>query len=234
MSEIPEGVSGKVLVSRLALPQERWRTEAEDALVALGESAVDVLLGALHHAEAQVRFHAARALGRIRASRAIGPLAHCLGDAENRSAVAIQAEKALVELGVAAVPALLDLARGGAQGVRPRAVRALGKIPGAPVDALRELLRSPDWTVRAQAVEALARRDPEESIADVLSALSDAEEWVRRAAAEALVNLRRAEGRGILSKVLADPDEELSQKVWAEDLLERLEEYERLGELKRG
>ncbi len=231
MSDIPEHASEKVLVSRFALDGERWRIEAEDALVRMGEKAVDVLVGALGHANPQVRFHSVRALARLRVRRSVPALVGRLADGENNHAVAIAAEKALVDFGADAVGALLDVARSGPEGVRPRAVRALGRIPGAPVDAFRELARSADWTVRAQAYAALAQRAGDGAVPDLIAALSDAEDWVRRFAAEALVGLRRAEGKPILQAVLANPDEELNQHAWAENLLDRLEELERTGDL---
>ena len=231
MNEVPGHVSEKVLVSRLALPEERWRVDAENALVQMGEKAVDVLIGALGHANPHVRFHAVRALSRLGARRALTPLVERLSDRDNNHAVAIAAERALVELGADAVPALLDVAKNGKDDVRPRAVRALGRIPSAPAEAFRELSRSPDWTVRAQAVAALAKRAGDAAVPDLIAALKDQEDWVGRAAAEALVDLRHAEGKPLLQRVLDDPDEEFNQHVWAENLLDRLEELERTGDL---
>jgi HEAT repeat protein len=231
MSDIPEHASARVLVSRLALDGERWRHEAEDALVQMGDKAVEVLLGALGHANPMVRFHAVRALCRLRAKRAIPVLVQRLGDTENHNAVAIAAEKALVDFGTEAILSLLEVAKSGPEGVRPRAVRALGRIQGAPSEVFRELTRSPDWTVRAQAYAALARTAGDAAVPDLIAALSDPEDWVRRAAAEALVDLRRAEGKALLQAVLDNPDEEFNQHVWAENLLDRLEELERTGNL---
>ena len=65
MRGAPQEAPGPVLVSRLALDQEPWRVQAEDALVGLGPAAVPLLVGAARHASPLVRFHAVRALGRI-------------------------------------------------------------------------------------------------------------------------------------------------------------------------
>lgn len=232
MAEIPEHASAKVLLSRFALEQEKWRVEAEDALVALGDTVVDLLIGALGHARPEVRYHAVRALARLRCARAVPTIAAHLGDTENRGAVAIAAEKALVDLGAPAVEALLAAARDGAEAVRPRAVRALGRIAATPVEALRTLCASPQWTVRAQALAALARRAGEAAVPTLVAAIGDAEDWVRRSAAEALVDLRHPAGRPLLERILGDRDEEFDQHVWAQNLLDRLDEYERVGELK--
>lgn len=231
MADVPEHVSEKVLVSRLALPEERWRVEAENALVQMGDKAVDVLIGALAHANTQVRFHAVRALSRLGARRALRSLVERLGDADNNHAVAIAAEHALIAFGAEAVAPLLDVAKNGREDVRARAVRALGRIAGAPAEAFRELTRSSDWTVRTQAITALGKRAGEAAVPDLIAALKDPEDWVRRAAAEALVDLRHAGGKPLLQAVIDNPDEEFNQHVWAENLLDRLEELERTGDL---
>jgi HEAT repeat protein len=225
--------SEKVLISRLALESERWRLAAENELVQMGAKAVDMLVGALRHANPQVRFHAVRALARVQDPKAIPALAAVLGDGENNHAVAIAAEKALVSFGDGAAAALLEAAKSGPETVRPRAVRALGLIANAPAPAFRELTQSPDWTVRAQAYAALAKRAADSAVTDLVRGLADPEDWVRRAVAEALVDLRRAEGRAVIQAVLDNPDEEFNQHVWAENLLDRLEELERTGDIAR-
>ena len=147
-----------VLISRLALDDIRWRTDAEDRLVQLGEPAIEPLIGALKNVNPTVRYHAVRALTRFAErghhARLLPHLVERLADTDNNSAVAIVAEKVLVHLGKTAVPALLgastDPAR--SQAVRARAVRALGKISrGVPIESVRPLLKDLDPAVRAQA-----------------------------------------------------------------------------------
>jgi len=131
MSDPAGQVKPEVLVSRLASDNEQWRLEAEARLIALGGPAVHLLVGAVRHASPAVRMHAVHALAMIGDARGIAAVVGALGDAENLGAVAIAAEKALVEWGAAVKPELLRAARAGPVAVRARAIRALGKIRGA-------------------------------------------------------------------------------------------------------
>jgi HEAT repeat protein len=95
---------------------------------------------------------------------------------------------------------------------------------------LRPSLRDIDPAVRTQAVTAAGALGGESAVPDLIAALSDASDWVRNAAAEALVDLKRASGRDLLRKVAAE-DEDMYTRHWAEELLDRIEELERTGEL---
>ena len=226
-----DNVRPELLVSRLAADNEVWRVDAEARLIALGADAVPVLLGALHHAHPAVRIHAAHALSRIRDTRALPAVVAALADAENRGAVAIAAEKALVEWGEAAKPQLLEAARTAADPVRARAVRALGRIGGADLDArLRELLLDPVAGVRAQAAAALAAVAGSASLPALTPLLADADKWVRYGVAEALVGLGSTRGEAVLREAEADPEEQGTHvQFWAEDLLDQISELRRTG-----
>src|SRR6266849_5369193 len=113
-----EQVRPEVLISRLTSENQAWRADAEARLVSLGEAAVDPLIAALRHANPAVRIHAVHALARLRSPRAIAPVIGALSETENTGAVAIAAEKALVEWGQPVKSALLDAAKAGPEAVR--------------------------------------------------------------------------------------------------------------------
>src|SRR5688500_2192416 len=94
-----DAVRPELLIGRLMSGNESWRVDAEARLIALGDLAVDHLLGALRHASPSVRVHAVHALSRIQNARAIPAVVGALADSENLGAVAIAAERALVHWG---------------------------------------------------------------------------------------------------------------------------------------
>jgi HEAT repeat protein len=232
--EIPqteEAVRPELLVARLSSDNEVWRVDAEARLIRLGAGAVPLLLGALGHATAAVRIHAAHALARIRDARAIAPVARLLGDGENSGAVAIAAEKALVEWGAPAVPRLLEAAQAGTDSVRSRAIRALGRIGGAVLEApLRQWLGDPSSAVRTQAAVALTRVIGAPAVDAVAPLLRDPDKWVRYEVAEALVQLGSTRGEEALREAAADPEEKGTHvQFWAEELLDQISELRRTG-----
>src|SRR5262249_37676167 len=199
--------------------------------VALGQAAVDPLIGALQHAHPSVRVHAVHALSQIKEPRGIPAVVSALADTENSGAVAIAAEKALINWGEAAKPALIDAASHGPEHVRPRALRALGRIGGDDLQPLLQpLLQDRSAAVRTQAAGALAAALQERSIALIAPLLQDADKWVRYGVAEALVRCGSVRGESALREAKDDAEEQggyLSH--WAEELLDEIEELKRTG-----
>jgi HEAT repeat protein len=228
-----EAVKPEVLVSRLASDNEQWRLEAEARLIALGPSAVDLLIGASRHARPSVRLHAVHALAIIGDARGIPVVVAALGDSENLGAVAIAAEKAVVEWGAPAKPELLSAAKSEAVPVpvRARALRALGKIGGADLEApLAALLASPAPAVRTQAAAAFAQIAQERSFDMLRPLLSDPDKWVRYGVAEAFVRQGSVLGEEVLEEAKDDPEERGGHtQFWAEDLLDQISELKRTG-----
>lgn len=121
--------------------------------------AVDALVGALTDRAAAVRIHAARGLGRSGDPAAVGALVRALGHRDD--ALAGAAVDALLQLGPAAVPALVEACRSDDEWVRWHAARALGHIHdsrGVPV--LVELLGDLDTAVRWAAAQGVHRQGP--------------------------------------------------------------------------
>jgi HEAT repeat protein len=143
------------LVSLLADRYDYVRAGAAEALVVMGETAVEPLVGALSSAQPDVRRVASVCLGRIEDVRAVRPLVGLLRDAEPpvRSAVA----DALGRLkSTTAVQPLVDALKDSAAGVRCQAAEALGIIGDArAVDPLIGALPDVSPAVRATAVAAL-------------------------------------------------------------------------------
>ena len=226
-----EQVRPEVLISRLTAENETWRVEAETRLVALGQLAVHPLIGALQHAHASVRVHAVHALGQIKDRRAIPAVVSALADTENNGAVAIAAEKALINWGEDAKPALMDAASHGAEHVRPRALRALGRIGGDDLRPfLERLLQDRIAAVRTQAAAALGAALQERSIELIAPLLRDPDKWVRYGVAEALVRCGSVRGESALREANEDPEEQGGYlRHWAEELLDEIEELKRTG-----
>ena len=232
MSDPADQVKPEVLVSRLASDNEQWRLEAEARLIALGGPAVHLLVGAVRHASPAVRMHAVHALARIGDARGVAAVVGALGDAENLGAVAIAAEKALVEWGAPVKPELLRAARAGPVAVRARAIRALGKIRGDDLEPdLEAMLRDPEPAVRGQAAAALAEVAGERAVERVAPLLEDADKWVRYGAAESLVRLGSVRGEKVLESARDDPEERGTHvQFWAEELLDQIGELRRTGQ----
>jgi HEAT repeat protein len=224
-------VRPEVLISRLTSDNEAWRVDAERHLLALGDAAVEPLMGALKHASPAVRIHAVHALGHIRAPRAIPAVVQALSETENLGAVAIAAEKALAAWGAPVKPVLVDLAQSGDESVRPRAIRTLGKIGGDNLrDVFAALLSDSSASVRTQAAAAMAAAFGEQAIEFISPLLSDPDKWVRYGVAEALVGVGSVRGELALREAREDPEEAGSYvPYWAEELLDQISELRRTG-----
>jgi HEAT repeat protein len=132
---------------------------------------------------------------RAAAAEAIPLLTEALRDADEP--VRRRAAEALGQIGPAAIPALTEALRDADEAVRVGAARALGKIclgkigsaAAEVVPALTEALRDdPDRDVRWRAAYSLGLIGPAaaKAIPVLTEALRDADEAIRRAAAEAL------------------------------------------------
>ncbi|MFZ5469202.1 MAG: HEAT repeat domain-containing protein [Myxococcota bacterium] len=224
-------VKPEVLIARLTSNNEAWRVEAESRLLSLGEAAVEPLLKAMQHANPAVRLHAVHALTHLRDARAVPVVISALADSENLNAVAIAAEKALVEWGEPVKTELLVFATSGPTSARPRAVRALGKIGGEELAApLAKMIDDEAPGVRLQAAVALATVAGQQAVEPIAKLLDDPDKWVRYGVAEALVKLGSARGEEVLRAAAADPEEQGQHtQFWAQNLLEEIEELRRAG-----
>ena len=131
----------------------RWK--AAEALSKLGTPAVDALIGALRHDDADVRWKAAIALGEIGDPKAVAPLITLLCD-EDRF-VKSRAAYALSMLGEPAVDPLICALSEGDGNLRWGAAIALGKIQNPrAIEPLIRALADKYENVRAEAAAALA------------------------------------------------------------------------------
>ncbi len=226
-----ESVRPELLISRLTSPNEPWRVEAEMRLVALGAGAVDSLVAAMRHASPSVRLHAVHALARIGDLRGLPSVVQALGETENLGAVAIAAEKALVQWGAPARGLLLEAALSGNEALVPRAIRALGRIGGDGLEVpLRGLLQHRSAPVRTQAAIALAEIAGPGAVEAIAPLLEDSDRFVRCGVAEALVKLESTRGESVLREVFEDPEEQGQHlHYWSEELLDQIDELRRTG-----
>ena len=98
---------GGPLVEALASPERTLHHAAGQAISELGRNAEPALLGALHHPDPHVRWHAARALGQIGDLRAVATLAEGLYD-DNQEVRWVTA-RVLANLDAPAIPAVLQV-----------------------------------------------------------------------------------------------------------------------------
>ncbi len=129
-----------------------------------GLAAVPAVTALLKHADAEVRWNAARTLGKLGAVAAVGPLVEALKDAA--ALVREHAAEALGDIGPAASAAVGPLIRvlGDPDArVRRDAARSLGQIgpvARAALPALRGLRDDPEPIVREAAAKAVASLEP--------------------------------------------------------------------------
>ncbi len=127
------------------LRSDDWqvREQATENLTNLGKLAVEPLITALKSNDANIRWRAARALGKTKDSRAIEPLALALKDEDKR--VRYRAVAALEEIGNSRVIELLVSAlKDNDVDVRERIARALGNIGKPAVELLISTLKNED------------------------------------------------------------------------------------------
>jgi HEAT repeat protein len=217
------------LIQRLSAEDLELRLKAVAQLVSLGPVATPALLEAAASSTVATRVHAVQALGKLRDPLGLAVVISALGESENRSAVAIAAERALVEWGARCLPSVSYQALHGAATARPRSVRVLGRIGGAALRPLLvRLLGDALETVRLQAAEALAAIDPDAAHLELPALLDDQTDFVRLGVAAALVTVGSELGEPVLAAALKE--EETHQ--WAEHLLEQLATARREGKLR--
>ena len=192
------------------------RLIAAEALGRIGpeaKAAVPDLIAALDGPDSRVRCEAVRALGAIGpdSAPAIPNLVRQLVRGQPELA-AEWSKDALVGIGVAAVPPLLEVLRNDDPDVRVVAIETLGKFGAKAVPAHSNLiaaLNDPVPKVRMSAAQCLAEIEPEDAAvsAALVASIKDPDDDVSRAACESLVRI----GKPALPPVLAlarddDPD----------------------------
>ena len=219
------------VISRFSADEPQRRLEAVATLVAAGPSSLPTLLDAAQHPLVAVRVHAMQALGRLRDPLGLAVVVAALAETANHGAVAIAAERALIEWGRPACgPSVRYVALYGAESARARAVRVLShyRCPELP-PLLMRLLGDPIATVRLQAAEGLAAMDPERARVQLPPLLDDRVDFVRWGVAEALVKLDCPLGSPVLAEALQHDE----THDWAEALLEQLADARRQGRFGR-
>ncbi len=165
------------------------RQEMVDELVELGSPAVRQLIELLSDAEYKVRMAAATTLGEIGDEQAIEPLIESLSDTSKN--VQRVSTGALINIGEAAVPALLDTLIVKEQLARKWAAEALGSIGDASVaQQLIARLNDPNIEVQRAAVSALGDLKSKRAIEPLIEVLQSDNIELSRAATEALGQIR--------------------------------------------
>ena len=164
---------------------EDAREAARDALVNIGEPAVESLIDVLKGEDSNIKKYAAMALGQIGDLKALEPLIKALSDEED--VVRFNAAQALINIGDSrAVGPLIIALDDEISGVRWSAAMALGNIGDTrAVEPLMEALGDKDDIVQANAANALGMIG-EPAIDSLFKALEDINRDVRINAAKAL------------------------------------------------
>ena len=180
------------LIQALQSDEEVVASAASDALVSIGSPSLEPLQMALGHANFRLRRRAAQVLARFgaKAKRAAPALVELLTDPQFE--VHTAADQTLVQLGDDAIPALSAGLRDPQPGNRQVLLTTLARCGPKGVPVILNVLKKDDSNfVRANAAEALGQeRTPgPEVVQGLIQALSDLEEGVRAAAANALGQL---------------------------------------------
>ncbi|MDD5583967.1 MAG: HEAT repeat domain-containing protein [Candidatus Omnitrophica bacterium] len=201
-------------------------TKASEALIKIGPSAVESLIGVLKTSrERSARINAVLALGQIKDVRAIEPLITIFK--EEDTLFRLYAAEAIGQIGTPAIDALQGIVQDKDTGVREAAVVGLGRIAmykrdKSAVDFLVAALTDGDVAVRRQAVLALFNISnwyKEIFAVDALIAvLSDSDSEVAGYAAWALGNI--ADTRAIQPLILAlkYKSQPYAQKIYGMDV----------------
>jgi HEAT repeat protein len=156
-------------------------------------------------------------------------------ESDQRERIACAAACGLVEIGLASVPALLELLRGGGARARKLAASALGEIVGTSAEvtaALLAALGDEDVEVRVNAVEALGWKAASPSVVAGLSAaLRDPAPDVRYSAAFSLGQLGPNAEAAVPALAEALHDENRYVPGYAVEALERIATPQAIGRL---
>jgi HEAT repeat protein len=162
---------------------------AAASLAAIGGTAVDSLIGLLHHEKMLVRWYCADALGTVRSEKVVQPLAALLNDTDHT--VRRTAASSLGGTGSStAVPILIDAFQDSQKGVESYAARALGRLraeEAVPV-LIEGLQREQSAIVRACAW-ALGEIGDKQAIEPLIICLERQEDWHYFMVGEALQKL---------------------------------------------
>lgn len=153
-------------IEQLDASDDKKRSQAIAALVAIGPSAVPQLIGAFRHL--RFKFDGVEVLNEI-GPLAVDALRQALRDPdENIRMGAAEGLEGLGSYAEAAVPNLVEALKDKKQGVRRAAAMALMRVVGPGADAgvneIAAALKDPDDTVRSAAAEALGKIGPATSV----------------------------------------------------------------------
>jgi cyclophilin family peptidyl-prolyl cis-trans isomerase/HEAT repeat protein len=210
-----EPLASVVLDAASGRPLSRWWPVAY-ALRRVEDARATVALRELLGSEGRfTRGFAARGLGVLKVADAVPDLARLAAEVARDPAVAVEAVRALTEIGApAAVPALVQLLQtpNVHPGIRAEAIAAIGRSGGAAdADILLDLLNDRAPQVRAATFGAVAALDSE-SFLLALSGLDRDPEWrVRAAVAAALGTLGGEQAASLLQPSLDDEDPRVRQ-----------------------
>lgn len=186
------------LIEALGDEDKKKHDPAADALIDLGEAALEPLVQALKHENAHVRYHAATILGRIGNQRAIEPLNEVLDNEEETDEVCLSATVALGKLGdLETIEFCISGLEEGDRDERAGSAVALGLIGDKrAVAPLIKALSDPDSNVRSYAAAALGEiGDPEalpalEKLERTTTSISTAGRKVREATLNAIRRIK--------------------------------------------
>lgn len=184
----PQEQRAKTFVTQLGAADAVHRTEAMEALIAMGSSAIDALIWGLSNENPQIREMSVWTLSEIEtpAERIVPAIISSLTDSDET--IRVIGSVALQNLGEPAVPYLIDALSAPAAEIRLNAAYALGEI-GTSLDtvipALIDTLTDPEWNVRRLVVRALVRIGTP-AVDSLIQALNSPDQDLRRMAERAL------------------------------------------------
>jgi HEAT repeat protein len=177
------------LVARLFDPDESVRIEAVELLVRNGSTRAVPALSALLAVAGELRYHAIRALGRLRAESAAPALARLFSQATGHERLEIVA--ALIRISAPGLlPFLEERLRDSEPEVRRVAADGVARVATAvELPLLVRLAQDPDWSIRNHAGWGLGRLGLAEGRDALLALVRDTEPVVARTARAALAKL---------------------------------------------
>ncbi len=184
----------RVLLAAMNDKRPIMRETAAHILGIFGSSAATPpMIEALHDPVPTVRLQAIKALGRIGDPSAVPALLNALRNADEQAAS--QIFSALVQLGRAAVPALLDASKSSSAWMRWHCMRALGEIGDTrALPVLVQALRDTDHSVAWMGAKELVRfgKQSEIPILNLLSS-TEATPWLVETSSYVLYNQCRSD-----------------------------------------